>query len=581
MIRDVGFLSWCQSNAWMESMTGTRWNNLVTKENARFKKELARVSTAEDLLKKTYEFEDAKKTIVFKVKNLNVLKCNNEYKWSSTNNKFSTCVSDLDTDGTYVYQLRDIEHGAQKYRLECIKDGHVVWYVDNLGDQLFLKDNKCYVLGTKNRLVYNSVCVVSNGSVEILYKELDDTFSLRFEKRGHQLFVIRYNGGYEELYILHSGLKRLSPLATSFYPIGVIKGSLCYFAYTDRWRAVGFDFPYKFQNMIEYVSLEDSILVLRHYGSKRVYSFKGRLKLINTFYGDLHINPWTLKLNDSYISTPEKGLVSYNVNDCGPSYATAKRYFAVSKDKRRIPYLVVRPACKIKGLMVVAYGAYGLATNVSTERWKPYLQDGWCIVFAMVRGSGDHTLSWASEARTINKIVSYYDLEACIKYAQKLLGLGPKQTCVYGRSAGGYLLGIAISQSGGSLFKMAYAEVPYVDVLSTTTNPKLPLTKVEYNEFGLPSRSIHEFQTILNLSPVDSLNYNTPPDISIVVRTSENDVQVYAYESLKWIESLRGKNIDDARKLVYITKNEGHFVKGLISSTHFAEDFFFLKSFRG
>ena len=456
----------------------------------------------------------------------------------------------------------------------------VVWHLGNVGDQLFLKDSKCYVLGATNTLVYNSLLVIFDGRIETLYKEKDPKFSLRLEIRGTHLFVIRYNAGYEELFYLHNGLNRLAREATSFYPIGVYKGSLCYFAYTNRWRAVGFDFPYKFQNMIEYVSLEDSILILRHYGSKRVYSFKGKLTLLHIFYGDFHINPWTLKLNDSYISTPDKGLIRYYKNNCVSSYGIAKRYFAVSKDKKRIPYLVIRPLCKIKGLMVVAYGAYGLATNVSTERWKPYLEDGWCIVFAMVRGSGDHTMSWASDARTTNKIVSYYDLEACIKYAQKLLGLGPKETCLYGRSAGGYLVGIAIAQSGGSLFKMAYTEVPYVDVLQTTTNPKLPLTHVEYDEFGKPSRGIYEFQTILNLSPVDSLKYDDPPDISIIVRTSENDRQVYAYESLKWIENLRG-NKDDVRKLVYISKNQGHSISGFTSSTQFAEDFFFLKAFRG
>jgi oligopeptidase B len=121
---------------------------------------------------------------------------------------------------------------------------------------------------------------------------------------------------------------------------------------------------------------------------------------------------------------------------------------------------------------------------------------------------------------------------------------------------------------------MVYTEVPYVDILRTTTNPKLPLTEMEYNEFGNPSNSIYEFQEILKLSPVDSLN--KPPDIFVLVRTSENDSQVYTYESLKWIDALRGKK-NDSTKLVYISKNEGHFNS---SFTNLAEDFILLKNSR-
>jgi len=124
---------------------------------------------------------------------------------------------------------------------------------------------------------------------------------------------------------------------------------------------------------------------------------------------------------------------------------------------------------------------------------------------------------------------------------------------------------------------MVYAEVPYVDVLRTTTNPSLPLTALEYNEFGNPAEGIQEFRTIMNYSPVDSLDFENPPDLNIIVRTSENDSQVYAYESYKWLESLRGKNKSDKRKILYNSKNKGHFVN---SYENFSQDFFLLKSFR-
>ena len=124
---------------------------------------------------------------------------------------------------------------------------------------------------------------------------------------------------------------------------------------------------------------------------------------------------------------------------------------------------------------------------------------------------------------------------------------------------------------------MVYTEVPYVDVLRTTTNPSLPLTQLEYDEFGNPANGIYEFQKILEMSPVDALL--EPPDLFAIIHTSENDVQVYPYESYKWLEALRnGKN--DLRKLLYYSENKGHFVIGEDMYMNYSYDFFLLKKYR-
>jgi oligopeptidase B len=196
-------------------------------------------------------------------------------------------------------------------------------------------------------------------------------------------------------------------------------------------------------------------------------------------------------------------------------------------------------------------------------------------------GSGDKDVSWALQARTVNKIRSCQDFEACIYDVQKKYDIRASQTCIYGRSAGGYLVGMAISRNPtGKLFKMVYSEVPYSDVLRTTTNRNLPLTALEYDEFGNPARSIDEFKKILQFSPVDSLICNKPPDLSVIIRTSENDSQVYAYESYKWLEALRGVNKNDYRKILFNSKDTGHFMNDNSSLRNFSEDFFLLNSFR-
>ena len=55
-VRNLPFLSWKQDSAWMESMKGARWNNLVNRENTVFKKEVYKLSTEDEILELAEKF---------------------------------------------------------------------------------------------------------------------------------------------------------------------------------------------------------------------------------------------------------------------------------------------------------------------------------------------------------------------------------------------------------------------------------------------------------------------------------------------------------------------------------------------
>jgi oligopeptidase B len=338
------------------------------------------------------------------------------------------------------------------------------------------------------------------------------------------------------------------------------------------WYSVGFQLQ-PFTNEIEYFSLKYGVYILRINGLKVIYTIKG--ENLFSFYGNIYTHP--LNGPKFFIDFTDSGISEFSFENafsiCSSPYCSVKREFAKSYDGTRVPYLLAKPFCEIKGLMVISYGAYGIPTNLSTRRWMPYLRDGWMLCFAMVRGGGDVNRKWAFSAQTVNKVLSCEDLEACIYTVQKKYKIAPSKTCIYGRSAGGYLIGMAVSRGSG-LFKMVYTEVPYVDVLTTTTNPSLPLTPLEYNEFGNPARSIYEFQEILKLSPVDTIV--KPPDLFVIIHTSDNDSQVYAYESYKWLDALG----NTGKKLLYLNEKKGHFITGSDAYENFSDDFFLLKSFR-
>ena len=576
-VRNLPFLSWKQDSAWMESMKGARWNNLVNRENTLFKKEVYKLSTEEEILEIAEKF--TKNTIYYNVKNIIVkYPLYNSYEYTDKGETYK--VDDLEVSNGYIYHIRDVGQGKQNYRLECMKNGSLVWHHNHVGSNIYIKGSKCYVLNASNTLWYNKVLELDSLTgrlLRILYEEKDKMCSLSLIKCKNTFFILRENSGIEDLMYFNGSLVSCGK-GTYFYPIDIYKKKVCYFEYLNGvWRAVGFYFPYKIYGSVEYISLEDKIFIELRFGRRTIYTFNKSLKPIYSYYGNLIVNPWTYTLDRFYIDSID-GLLQFSYtykliqHNCGENLGLLRHSFTPT----HVPYISIKPHCKVKGLLVTAYGAYGASTNVNIRRWKPYLQDGWIVAFAFVRGSGDHTVEWAMAAKTYNKYKSCEDLEECIRDLQKVYHISPSKTCIYGRSAGGYLVGSLVSRNpNGNLFKMVYTEVPYVDILRTTTNPKLPLTQLEYNEFGNPTNSIYEFQELLKLSPVDSIY--KPPDIFILVRTSENDSEVYTYESLKWISALRGKNSNDLRKLVYISKNEGH---SLSSTVNLAEDFILLKNSR-
>jgi oligopeptidase B len=211
-----------------------------------------------------------------------------------------------------------------------------------------------------------------------------------------------------------------------------------------------------------------------------------------------------------------------------------------------VPYVIIKEkGIRPKAQLIYVYGAYGSSTLVDWpyKSWYSLLERGWAIVYAMVRGGGDNGMKWANNARRENRHRSVDDVEAVIRASQHNNRLTPRQTVIYGRSAGGIPVGAIVARyPDGNLVGAAYTEVPYVDMLRTGTNPALPLTVGEYKEFGNPKESILNFKEHLAISPVNSLPADGAPGVFILTRVGLLDRQVYAYESFKWIQHLRGNH---------------------------------------
>ena len=243
---------------------------------------------------------------------------------------------------------------------------------------------------------------------------------------------------------------------------------------------------------------------------------------------------------------------------------------AESKDGTKVPFTIVSNTENPKKLFVEGYGSYG----ISSRRGYPvnrlaWIKQGYAYAVSFGRGGREDGDRWYDGGRTaFRKQNTFDDTAAVIETLQRRFHFEPSHTIFYGRSAGG-LLAANIAHQYSHLVGAIYAEVPYLDVLRTTSNPNLPLTQLEYDEFGNPKKRPAEFRELQKISPVNTVPLAKKDSPIIVVKTALFDSQVLPYETLKWARKLRG---NDWKVYVGIDTDGGHFSKASNIFRAYAED---------
>lgn len=254
---------------------------------------------------------------------------------------------------------------------------------------------------------------------------------------------------------------------------------------------------------------------------------------------------------------------SINVNIKYPETIKLRLVKAGFCGKFNVPFYIVKATDirKERGLLVSCYGAYGINGSCSYPiRWLPWLIAGYSLCIGMPRGGRENGDDWWRHGSTAHeKINTFIDSATIIQEAQKITGIKPANTILHGRSAGGWNA-TYVGQKYNYLLGAVYAEVPYVDVLRTTTNPDLPLTKLEYEEFGDPLHKPEDYKALLKISPMNNIPSGLEgTDMPFVLcRTGFYDRQVAPYEILKYSTRLRENGW---HCLVGFDKKSGHFAK--------------------
>ena len=232
---------------------------------------------------------------------------------------------------------------------------------------------------------------------------------------------------------------------------------------------------------------------------------------------------------------------------------------ATASDGERVPITVVyRKDMRRSGgnpTLIVGYGAYGLSLRAAFTRSAFSLIDrGFVYAIAHVRGGHEKGERWYVEGRMLNKRNTFTDF---IAVTEALIASGyadSRAVFAQGGSAGGLLMG-TVANLRPDLYAGIVAEVPFVDVVTTMSDVSVPLTTLEYDEWGNPAVR-QEYDYMLSYSPYDNVaQKNYPP---MFVTAGFYDSQVSYAEPAKWVAKLRASKTDKHDLLLKTEMEAGH-----------------------
>ncbi|KAM0827069.1 hypothetical protein ACQ4PT_068435 [Festuca glaucescens] len=243
------------------------------------------------------------------------------------------------------------------------------------------------------------------------------------------------------------------------------------------------------------------------------------------------------------LSSDGADLSSQDLGDCDwnelSEYYACEYYDVPSKDGVLIPLtLVYSRKHKQEGNpgLLHGHGAYG---EILDKRWrselKSLLDRGWVIAYADVRGGGGYGKEWHQDGARTKKMNSIYDFVSCGEFLLEKGIIQENKLAGWGFSAGGLLVASAIN-TRPDLFRAAVLKVPFLDVCNTLLHPILPLTAIDYEEFGFPVDH-EEFLAIKKYSPYDNIQKDVPYPAVFV--TSSFNTRFGVWEAAKWVAKVR------------------------------------------
>ncbi|WP_350270490.1 S9 family peptidase [Brevibacterium sp. CBA3109] len=206
-------------------------------------------------------------------------------------------------------------------------------------------------------------------------------------------------------------------------------------------------------------------------------------------------------------------------------------------------------------MVLYGYGSYEMSMDpfFSVSRLS-LLDRGVVFAIAHVRGGGEMGRHWYDQGKTSAKKNTFTDFIAAGRHLVTEGWTSPEKLVATGGSAGGLLMG-AVTNMAPDLFAGVSAHVPFVDALTSILMPELPLTVIEWEEWGDPLHDEHVYEYMRSYSPYENVAEVDHPKILAV--TSLNDTRVLYVEPAKWVARLREVGADVLLKTEMVAGHGG------------------------
>lgn len=237
----------------------------------------------------------------------------------------------------------------------------------------------------------------------------------------------------------------------------------------------------------------------------------------------------------------------------------SERIYAEAPDGTRVPMSIVYKKGLIRNggnpCLLYSYGSYGASSEPAFHSNRlSLLERGFVYAIGHIRGGSEMGRAWYEDGKMLHKRNTFTDFIAC---AETLIAQGytsKNKLAIMGGSAGGLLVGAALTMRP-DLFKAVIAKVPFVDVINTMSDPSIPLTTLEYDQWGNPENKEY-FDYLMSYSPYDNIRNTDYPNL--LITTGLNDPRVAYWEPAKFAAKLRELKTNDNMLLLKTNFDAGH-----------------------
>lgn len=180
-----------------------------------------------------------------------------------------------------------------------------------------------------------------------------------------------------------------------------------------------------------------------------------------------------------------------------------------------------------------------------------FLQKGGICAVANIRGGGEFGKKWYDSGSGDQKQTAFDDFQAAAEYLIANKYTTADQLGIYGRSTGGLLVGVSLSQRPD----LYAAAVPEAGILDMLRYHRFTTGWTWSTDYGT-SEQAGDFQQLVRYSPLHNIKADVYP--ATMVLTREKDDRAVPVHSYKFVSELQAKQVGNAPILIRVEKEGSH-----------------------